>query len=59
MKYLTPEELAEMLGVSKLTIYGWTSRRAIPFYRIGRLVRFRQEDVDSWIQENKIEPRKI
>jgi len=59
MKYLSPQELATMLGVSKLTVYGWTSRQQIPFYRIGRLVRFRPEEVERWLTERKVEPCKI
>lgn len=58
-KYLSPKELAQLIGVSKLTIYGWTSRQEIPFYRIGRLVRFNAEAIDNWLNKKKVEPYKM
>jgi len=59
MKYLSPEELSLMLGVSKLTVYGWTSRQKIPFYRVGRLVRFRPEEIEGWLAERKVEIKNL
>jgi excisionase family DNA binding protein len=47
---LTVEELADQLQVPVNTIYGWRSRGEGPTGRkIGRYVRYRQEDVDDWL----------
>lgn len=50
-KLLTPEVLGEMLGMSVQTVY---NRRAQglslpPAVKLGRLLRFRQSDVQDWI----------
>lgn len=53
-KYLSPQELAEMLGVAITTVYGWTSDRQIPFLKIGRLVRFDPLRIDKWLKEKTV-----
>lgn len=53
-KYLSPQELALMLGISITTIYGWTSDRTIPFLKIGRLVRFDGLKINSWLKQKSI-----
>jgi len=54
-KYLSPKDLAEYLGISLRTVYLWTSLRQIPFYRLGRLVRYSQKEIESWMKNKKIE----
>ena len=48
---LTPEDVAEMLGVSTQTLASWrtTNRYGLPFIRIGRLVRYRTADVEDFL----------
>lgn len=44
----TPDELAAYLGVSKATIYQWSSRGGpFPLFRVGRHLRARWSDVDA------------
>ncbi|AEM87052.1 excisionase family DNA-binding protein [Streptomyces violaceusniger] len=48
----TPDELAVYLGVSKATIYQWSSRGGgVPLIRVGRHLRARWTDVDAWLQQ--------
>jgi len=53
-KYLTPQELSKMLGVSVFTVYGWTSSRVIPFVKLGRLVRFEGSKITAWLKQKQI-----
>jgi len=53
-KYYSPKELAEMLNISVLTIYGWTSKRKIPFTKIGRLVKFERGKIDNWLRQKAV-----
>jgi excisionase family DNA binding protein len=48
-RWLSVEEIATHLGVSKETIYRWIERKRIPCVRIGKLWKFRRIDVDEWI----------
>lgn len=54
-KALSTEEVAKILHVSKSTIYELIRRGEINSYKVGRKVRFTQEDVDSYITRSRHE----
>jgi len=45
--FLTVPEAAERLGVSKEWLYERTRRKSIPHRRLGRLVRFSEDDLKA------------
>jgi excisionase family DNA binding protein len=49
-RWLGVEELARYLGVSKDTIYVWLTRSAVPGHRIGKLWKFKREEIDEWVK---------
>lgn len=49
-RWLSVEQIAEYLGVSKDTVYAWISKRSMPAHRIGRLWKFKTEEVDEWVR---------
>lgn len=49
-RWLSVEEIAVYLGVSKDTVYAWISKRNMPAHRIGRLWKFKSEEVDEWVR---------
>jgi excisionase family DNA binding protein len=49
-RWLSVEEIAEYLGVSRDTVYAWISKRNMPAHRIGRLWKFKTEEVDVWVR---------
>jgi excisionase family DNA binding protein len=49
---LTAEELAEMLTVSKITIFKQAKAGRIPSFRIGTCVRFDPRSVAEWLRRN-------
>lgn len=52
---LGPRELAEYLGVPVATIYRWNHLRNGPrAIRVGRHVRYRVADVESWLDAQAI-----
>ncbi len=53
-KLLTIDEASEYLGISKLTLYGWVSARRLGFVKVGRLVKFKQEQLDRWIDQHTV-----
>jgi excisionase family DNA binding protein len=56
-KLLTMDQASEYLGISKLTLYGWVSARKLRFVKVGRLVKFKQQDLDKWIDQHTITAR--
>jgi len=54
-KSLSTQEVADILHVSKSTIYELIRRGEINSYRIGRKVRFTQDDVDAYIARSRHE----
>lgn len=52
------KETAKHLKVSERTLRNYVARRLIPFYRIGRSLRFNTAEIDQYIERNcKILPR--
>lgn len=49
-RWLSVDEIAEYLGVSKDTVYGWINSRAMPAHRAGRLWKFKRDDIDNWVK---------
>ena len=48
---LNISEAAELLGIRKNTLYEWVVQRKIPYIKVGRLVKFRKEDLEAWIED--------
>jgi excisionase family DNA binding protein len=49
-RWLSVDEIAEYLGVSKDTIYTWVTSKGMPGHKVGRFWKFKSEDVDSWVR---------
>jgi excisionase family DNA binding protein len=54
-EFLNINEVSEYLGIKKTTLYFHAENGGIPHYRIGRLIRFKKQDVDQWMEGNKKE----
>lgn len=55
MALLNEEEIAAKIGVTPRCIRDWRNRRVIPFFQIGRIVRFHEGDVAQALQKYKRE----
>jgi excisionase family DNA binding protein len=51
--YLTVRELAEKVRLTEQTIYRYVMRKAIPFHKIKRAVRFQPSEIEAWITERE------
>lgn len=54
-RWLSVEEIAAHLGISKETIYRWLEKEKIPAHRVGRLWKFKASEVDQWIKDGGAE----
>lgn len=52
-KWLSVEEIADHLGISKETVYRWLERGKIPAHRIGKLWKFKASEVDDWVMRGE------
>lgn len=48
-RWLSVDEIAAHLGVKRDTIYKWIDEKSLPAHRLGRLWKFKKEEVDEWV----------
>jgi excisionase family DNA binding protein len=53
IEWMTSEEVANYLRVSIKTLRNWTSNGQIPFHKIGKLNRFRKDEIERLILSQK------
>jgi excisionase family DNA binding protein len=54
-RYLNKDDAGNYLGVSKRMMTRLVDERRIKFYRVGRFVRFRIEDLDTFAASGLVE----
>ena len=52
-RYLRATDIADMFGVTTRTVWAWVAEGLVPCHKIGRLVFFTQEDIDSLMSTNR------
>ena len=50
-KLLSPQQLADHLGIGRTLAYEMLAQKRIPSFKIGKLRRVRQADVDSYVEQ--------
>lgn len=50
---LTAAELAEILGFSAATVVDWSEAGTIPAFKIGGRLRFRESEVEDWLEQRR------
>ena len=48
-RWLSVEEIASYVGVKRDAVYKWIDRRNMPAHKVGRLWKFRKEEIDEWV----------
>lgn len=49
--WISADEIASHLGVSKDTVYAWISTQNMPAHKVGRLWKFQASEVDGWVRQ--------
>jgi excisionase family DNA binding protein len=49
-RWLSVDEIAAYLGIKRDTVYKWIAEKQMPAHRMGRLWKFRKEEVDEWVK---------
>ena len=49
-RWLSVDEIAAYLGIKRDTVYKWIDVKQMPAHRMGRLWKFRRDEVDGWVK---------
>lgn len=48
--WLSTDEIAAHLGITKDTVYAWIADKDMPAHKIGRLWKCQASEVDEWVR---------
>lgn len=54
--WMSTQEAARRLGITTRTLYRFVDEGQLPAYKMGRVFRLQQADVDAFIERSRIEP---
>lgn len=49
-KLMTADDVANFLGVTRMTVYQLKSRHEIPFLKVGGSLRFEKNAIEKWVE---------
>lgn len=49
-RWLSVDEIGDYLGIKRDTVYKWISEKGMPAHKIGRLWKFKKDEVDEWVR---------
>jgi excisionase family DNA binding protein len=49
-RWLSVDEICKYLGIGKDTVYKWIDKHGMPAHRMGRLWKFKKDQVDAWVE---------
>lgn len=49
-RWLSVGDICTYLGVSNDTVYRWIEKQDMPAHRVGRLWKFKKDEVDGWVK---------
>jgi len=59
-RWVGVEVVAAHLQVAKESIYRWIDSKEFPAHRVGRLLRFKLSEVDTWVTKGEgLQPRHL
>ena len=54
--WLSTAEAARRLGITPRTLYRFIDEGSLPAYKMGRVIRLKQSDVDAFVEHSRIQP---
>ena len=54
--WMSTQDAARRLGITPRTLYRFVDEGAIPAYKMGRVFRLKQSDVDAFMEASRVEP---
>ena len=56
IRWLSTNDAASRLGVSLRTLYKFIDEGLVPAYKLGRVIRLKESEVDAFIESSRITP---
>lgn len=56
IRWMSTKEAAEHLGVTLRSLYRFIDEGSLAAYKFGRVIRLKEDDVDSFIEASRIAP---
>lgn len=57
MELLTEQQAAKVFGLAVQTLRNHRmQRKGCPYIKMGKFVRYRQEDIEKYVEKNRIDP---
>jgi excisionase family DNA binding protein len=50
-RWLSVVEISEYLGITRDSVYKWVKQKGMPAHRLGKLWKFKTDEVDLWMRE--------
>lgn len=58
-RWLSVEEMSNYLGVSSDTVYRWIDGHNMPAHKMGRLWKFKKDEIDEWVKSGGARRTKV
>lgn len=55
-QFLSVKEISQYMGLSTHTVYLWVQLKKIPYYKIGKAVRFNLQEINEWLRAQQVRP---
>lgn len=52
-RWLSVVEISEYLGITRDSVYKWVKQKGMPAYRLGKLWKFKTDEVDLWMRKGE------
>ncbi len=56
-RWFSVDEISAYLGIKRSTVYVWIERRNMPAHKVGRLWKFRKDEVNEWVRSGGADDR--
>lgn len=54
--YLRTEQIAEMFGITRVTVHRWINRHGLPAFKRGRIILVHRDQLERWMLRNTENP---
>ncbi len=54
LEFYTVSQVAKLLQLTEMTVYRMIARKELPCYMIGRVKRFRHNDIEDYLQQCRV-----